>query len=224
VTYQLRRSREAFQTRTATDWPLPGPQYRTLYLDAASMSLLPGPPAREACTGYASGGRRRSTDRACFAHTFAADTEIVGSMALSVWISTDDADDADLFVVIRKRDAAGNTVGFFGYNGYRGDAAAKGWLRASHRELDAVRSLPNRPFQRHARAVPVSRGVSTRLDIEIWPSATLFEAGSELIVEILGHDANRYPAMRHRDTVNSGTHTVHTGPATPSALVFNALR
>ena len=62
-----------------------------------------------------------------------------------------------------------------------------------------------------------------RLDIEIWPSATLFEAGSELIVEILGHDADRYPALRHDDTVNAGAHSIHTGPLTPSALVFNAL-
>jgi uncharacterized protein len=101
-----------------------------------------------------------------------------------------------------------------------GDFAGR---RASHRELDPVRSRPDRPFQAHARAIPVQRGVSARLDIEIWPSATLFEAGSELIVEILGHDADRYPALRHSDTVNSGAHTIHTGPLTPSALVFNAL-
>jgi hypothetical protein len=152
----------------------------------------------------------------------AADTEIVGSMSLSVWMSTEGAD-ADVFVVIRKRDAAGSLVGFYGYNGFRHDAAAKGWLRASHRELDPVRSRPNRPFQAHARTIPVRRGVSTRLDIEIWPSATVFEAGSQLIVEILGHDADRYPALRHGDTVNSGAHTIHTGRLTPSALVFNAL-
>ena len=223
VTYQVRRSREAYQTRTATDWPPPSRQHRTLYLDAASMSLIAHSPTHQSSTTYASSRRRRRTDRARFAHTFAADTEIVGSMSLSVWMSTDGADDADVFVVIRKRDAAGALVGFYGYNGYRHDAAAKGWLRASHRELDPVRSRPNRPFQAHARTIPVQRGVSTRLDIEIWPSATLFEAGSELIVEILGHDADRYPALRHGDTVNSGAHTIHTGPLTPSALVFNAL-
>lgn len=44
-----------------------------------------------------------------------------------------------------------------------------------------------------------------------------------LIVEILGHDADRYPALRHGDTVNSGANTIHTGRLTPSALVFNAL-
>ena len=219
----MRRSREAYQTRTATDWPLPNPKHRTLHLDAASMSLIAHSPTHESSTTYASSSRRRRTDRARFAHTFAADTEIVGSMSLSVWMSTDDAEDADVFVAIRKRDAAGSLVGFYGYNGFRHDAAAKGWLRASHRELDSVRSRPDRPFQAHVRTIPVQRGVSTRLDIEIWPSATLFEAGSALIVEILGHDANRYPALRHGDTVNSGTHTIHTGPLTPSALVFNAL-
>jgi predicted acyl esterase len=185
--------------------------------------LIANSPAHESSTTYASSRRRRRTDCVRFAHTFAADTEIVGSMSLTLWISTDRADDADVFVVIRKRDAAGALVGFYGYNGYRRDAAAKGWLRASHRELDPVRSRPSRPFHAHARAIPVQRGVSTRLDIEIWPSATLFEAASELIVEILGHDADRYPALRHGNTVNFGAHTIHTGPLTPSALVFTTL-
>ena len=130
------------------------------------MSLTAHSPTLQSSTTYASSHRRRRTDRARFAHTFAADTEVVGSMSLTVWMSTDDVD-ADVFVVIRKRDATGASVGFYGYNGYRRDAAAKGWLRASHRELDPVRGRPNRPLLAHARAIPVQRGVSTRLDIEI---------------------------------------------------------
>ena len=111
VTYQVRRSREAYQTRTATGWPPTSQQHRTLYLDAASMTLIAHSPTYRSSTTYASSRRWRRTDRARFAHTFAADTEIVGSMSLSVWISTDGPDDADVFVVIRKRDAAGAPVG-----------------------------------------------------------------------------------------------------------------
>jgi uncharacterized protein len=222
VTYRVRRSRTAHQTRTATDWPPPHPQHRTLYLNSDSMTAGPQPSELQSTTSYSSTRRRLRTDRARFVHTFSSDTAIVGSMALTVWLSTDNTDDADVFVVIRKCDPAGKLVGFYGYNGYRRDAAAKGWLRASHRELDPARSRPDRPFQAHTRTTPLPPGVGTRLDVEIWPSATLFEAGSSLVIEILGHDADRYPALRHRNTVNSGVHTIHTGPRTPSALVFSA--
>jgi len=64
VTYQVRRSREAYQTRTATDWPPPSQQHRTLYLDAASMSLIAHSPTHPSSTTYASSRRRRRTDRA----------------------------------------------------------------------------------------------------------------------------------------------------------------
>src|ERR1700727_1007366 len=42
-------------------------------------------------------------------------------------------------------------VFFSGYNGYKRDAVAKGWLRASQRELDQSRSTPLRPYLSHAR-------------------------------------------------------------------------
>ena len=52
--------------------------------------------------------------------------------------------------------------------------------------------------------------VAAELIVEIWPSGTCFEAGSELILEIAGHDADRYPAPSHKATVNRGTHIIHT--------------
>jgi hypothetical protein len=41
-------------------------------------------------------------------------------------------------------------------------------------------------------------------------------------LEIGGQDADRYPALRHRDTANRGSHTVHTGFPTASTLIFAA--
>ena len=55
--------------------------------------------------------------------------------------------------------------------------------------------------------------------VEIWPSSAQFEAGSEPVVEIVGHDADRHPVLRHKAGINRGTHTIHSGVATPSALV-----
>ena len=48
-------------------------------------------------------------------------------------------------------DAAGKDVVFSGYNGYEHDSLAKGWLRASHRELDPERSTPLRTEDRSRR-------------------------------------------------------------------------
>jgi len=56
------------------------------------------------------------------------------------------------------------------------------------------------------------------VEIEIWPSATLFEAGSTLQLTIQGHDAARYPAFRHRKLVNRGWHTIFTGGPYDSCL------
>lgn len=47
----------------------------------------------------------------------------------------------------------------------------------------------------------------------------LLMAGSSLQLDVLGHDAARYPGFRHERTVNRGRHSVHTGGRYPSALI-----
>src|SRR5262249_16299825 len=215
----LRDTRTRYTVRTASRWPLPHATLQTLYLDAASMTLTPQPNTLAHTASYSAVPRRRHPDRVRFTHRFAEDPEITGGMALTVWISTDEGTDLDVFVVVRKRDPAGAVVPFFGYNGYVNDGVAKGWLRGSHRELDETRSRPERPFHPHGTIKPVEPGEPTQMTVEIWPSSTYFEAGSELVVEIVGHDADRYTVLRHKAAMNRGTHTIHTGGATPSALV-----
>lgn len=218
VRYELRHTRTRYTVGTATQWPLPHATPQTLYLDAASMALAPQPSPLARTASYSAVARRHS-DRVIFAHRFAEDTEITGSMALTVWISTDAGTDLDVFVAVRKRDPTGAAVPFYGFNGYTNDGVARGWLRGSHRELDVTHSRPERPFHAHRTVEPINPGEPTRLTVEIWPSSTHFEAESGLVVEIVGHDADRYPVLRHKATANRGTHTVHTGVATPSALV-----
>ena len=57
------------------------------------------------------------------------------------------------------------------------------------------------------------------VQIEILASSTLFEAGSQLQLDVLGHDAARYPAIRHARLANEGTHTIHTGGVNDSQLL-----
>jgi predicted acyl esterase len=141
-------------------------------------------------------------------------------MTLKVWVSTTDGDDLDLFVVVRKFDTDGREVCFPGYNGFARDAVAKGWLRASHRALDLSLSRPGRPWHTHRAAEPVSAGEIVPVEIEILASSTLFESGSRLQLDLLGTDAARYPAFRHKQSVNRGDHFIHTGGAHDSYLLI----
>ena len=58
----------------------------------------------------------------------------------------------------------------------------------------------------HRRALPLVPGEPARLDIEVLPSGTRFEAGEQLLLVVQGSDVMRYPEpptyARHADTVN----------------------
>jgi len=205
------------EVRNEESWPLLSVQPVLLYLCANTNRLLREPVVSEGGVSYRPVSRN---GRATFTHRFESGAELIGSMRLKVWVSTSEGDDLDLFVVLRKFDLNGNEVFFSGYNGFPRDGVAKGWLRASHRELDASRTTALRPWHSHTRIQKVRPGEIVPLEIEIWPSATLFEAGSVLQLTIQGHDAARYPAFRHGQLVNHGWHTIFTGGPYDSCLAI----
>jgi hypothetical protein len=93
---------------------------------------------------------------------------------------------------------------------------ALGWLRASHRALDDKRSSRAQPFHPHDREEPLPSGEAVPLEIELWPSSTLFRAGETLRIVIQGSDiyaeaAPNLPFARHERLRNAGTHILRTG-------------
>jgi len=219
VRLEVRRSLNQWTVREESGWPLENVTFAPLYLDSASGTLETQPPVKEHHARYAT-SPRGSPDRASFTYRFSAETELTGTMALKLWVSTSEGTDLDLFVKLRKLDAAGQEVFFYGYNGFEKDGVAKGWLRASHRALDLLRSRPGMPVHTHLVAEPVARDEIVPVEIEILASSTLFEAGASLGVDVLGHDADRYPAFSHRPTVNHGWHTIYTGGIHDSHLLI----
>lgn len=210
VRLEVRQSLNESLVRWENEWPLHSLTYRLLYLDARTGRLEMELPMAVSTLSYRA-MRARTGDRAAFTYRFHAATELTGTMTLKLWVSTSEGDDIDLFVVLRKFDSVGNEVCFYGYNGFANDGVAKGWLRASHREIDPLRSRPGRPWHTHRSVQRLTAGEIVPVEIEVLASSTLFEAESSLAVEILGHDAASYPAFRHRRTVNRGFHTIHTG-------------
>jgi predicted acyl esterase len=63
-----------------------------------------------------------------------------------------------------------------------------GWLRASHRKLDAKRSLPYRPFHTHDEDQPLTPGQPVELDVEIWPTCIVIPKGYRLALTLRGRD------------------------------------
>ena len=217
VRLAVRRSRSVSDECFASAWPLPDVKYVPLYLYATAGRLSDALPENPGMIQYDPHGGPR--DRASFVYRFEQETELTGSMTLSLWVSTSEGDDMDLFVLLRKFDATGKEIFFYGYNGFPHDGVAKGWLRVSHREIDPERSRPGRPWHTHRQRQPVQPNEVVPVEIEVLASSTHFEVGTQLRVEVLGHDAARYPAFAHGRSVNRGTHAIHTGGRYPSVLL-----
>jgi predicted acyl esterase len=101
---------------------------------------------------------------------------------------------------------------------------ALGWLRASHRELDPLRSRPEQPFHPHTREQRLKPGERVPVDIEIWPSSTRFKAGECLRVVVQGKDIEQNglpnsPFAGHDETRNQGAHIIHAGGEFDSYLL-----
>jgi predicted acyl esterase len=219
VRLEVRKAYYRQAVRHEDHWPVTSVQPVHLYFCARTSGLQPEPVESESRLQYRSTGKKEN-DTASFSFRFEQTTELTGSMRLKLWVSTSAGDDLDLFVVIRKFDSDKGELFFSGYCGYERDAAAKGWLRASHREVDQSRSTPLRPWLSHTRIQKLRPNEIVALEIEIWPSSTLFEAGSTLQVGVGGHVAAKYPAFGHRKLVNRGLHTIFTGGRYDSHLVI----
>ena len=219
VRLEVRRSRTESTVRGERAWPLAHVTYTPFYLNAATATLDAEAAVDECRARYAVGPRARP-DRASFRYRFAAETELTGSMTLKLWVSTSAGADLDLFAKLRKFETTGRERFFYGFNGFDRDGVSKGWLRVSHRAIDAQRSRPGMPWHSHLRAEPVRPDEIVAVEVEILASSTLFEAGSILQLDVLGHDADPYPAFRHRPTVNEGWHTIHTGARYDSHLLM----
>jgi predicted acyl esterase len=203
------------EVRLAESWP-PAPVGAARFFLCANTGTLQREPVTS--KGKMSYRTKSHNEMASFSCRFEHVVELVGSMRLKLWVSTSESDDLDLFVVLHKLDSAGREVFFSGYNGYQHDGFAKGWLRASHREVDEGRSTPLRPWHRHTHLQKLRAREIVAVEIEIWPSATLFEAGTSLQLTIQGHDAAKCPAFRHGRLVNRGLHTIFTGGPYESCL------
>jgi len=114
------------------------------------------------------------------------EAEITGPLAAHLTVSSTTTD-ADLFLVFRVFTPDLREVTFMGAIDPH-TPIAQGWLRASHRKLDAKLTLPYRPYHTHDEKQPLSPGKLYELDIEIWPTSIVIPAGYRIGLTVRGRD------------------------------------
>ena len=235
VQLNIRHPGEKFEWRGENEWPLARTIWTTLHLNG-DQALSTEPAATATLWQYDPMGEGLHFAMA----PFTEETEITGPLAAKLFISST-TKDADLFLILQLFDPGGNEVTFEGSTDPN-TPIANGWLRASHRALDPMRSKPWQPFHLHDRIDPLQPGVVYELDIEIVPTCIVVPTGYWLELWVRGRDYEyRGPldeygqafyyatrgtgGMTHADPDDrpeelfGGQVTLHAGPHHPSHLL-----
>jgi len=228
VRLEVRETRDEYSVRSENEFPLARTQYKKLYLNARDGSLSSQSPKKGKVLYHATQGGDAS-----FGFTFDEDTELTGYMKVKLWVSAEDADDMDLFVMVKKfagpcdvdsptcrsleevvgkgRVAKGNEVQFRGMNGYGGDMAARGQMRVSQRQMDEKLSTPWQPVQKFEGEQRLKPGEIVPVEIALLPSSTLFRRGESLRLYVQGHCPVDQPLLFYDWVINKGRHAIYTG-------------
>ncbi len=182
VLLNIRHPGERFEARPENEWPLARTQWTRYYLDLEEKTLSTSAPSAGSTIEYDATGDGITFRMA----PLKAPLEITGPSALKLFLSSSTTD-ADVFAVLRVFAADGKEVVFQGALDPH-TPVAQGWLRASHRKLDAALSLPHRPYHTHDEEQPLKPGEQVELDIEIWPTCIVVPAGYTIALTIRGKD------------------------------------
>ena len=182
VMLNIRRPGEQFELRSEHEWPLARTQWTPYYLGLDGATLQTSAPTTSTSVPYESMGDGLTFELAAGSE----ELEITGPLVAKLFVSSQTTD-VDLFLVVRLFDSDGAEVTFEGSTDPN-TPIAMGWLRASHRELDADRSTPYRPHHTHRRRQPLEPGVVYELDIEIWPTCIVVPPGYRLALTVRGKD------------------------------------
>jgi predicted acyl esterase len=151
------------------------------------------------------------------------DLEIAGPLKLVLFVSST-REDTDIFVKLEEQMPQMPTERAEGINP-RSVNVTRGWLKASHRALDAMLSTPTEPVHTHDKAEMMEPGKVYRMEISLEPTAWLFKAGNRIRLEISNGDSAASEALwthlYRPDKV--GTDTFHFGPKTDAELLLPVL-
>lgn len=236
VQRQRRWPGERFEVTMSNAWPHPETRWTELYLDGSELTLSAQAPAAAASAPYVAAGDGLEF----WTPPFERETEWAGPFAATLFVSSETVD-ADLFLIVRMFDPDGEEIVFKGTVDPH-TPISQGWLRASHRKLDAERSESWRPYHPHDEVEPLTPGQVYELEIELWPTGIVIPKGYRMQLQVRGRDYEYPPALSDQPSIGwfpltgcgpflhtderdrppevfARDVTIHTGPEHPSHLL-----
>ena len=212
VSLKLMDTMDDYIARYEDDYPLKSIVPVKCYLDVSENNLKSGLPDKETSATYDS-----ENGHVAFDYVFDGYTELIGPSALKLWVSTDEADDMDLFITLRKFGVDGKEVLYDSCYTPRNWMVGAGWMRLSHRELNPEISTPLEPYQKHVvgEGDKIKPGEIVSCEIPILAIGHIFNKGEKLRIEVSGKFRSGETLVRNDrawdDLVNKGKHTIYTG-------------
>jgi uncharacterized protein len=171
--------------RSENEWPLARTQWRELFLggpsglDKGQLSATPGPDSERSyeydpATPESRFGRPQLIYRT---EPLSSDLEVTGPPVLKL-VAQSTATNTDWLLKFLDEGPDGKSL-----------LLTRGWLRASHREVDPARSKKWRPWHPHDREVPLKPGQPEEFEIGLVPTCNLFRKGHRIRVEIASCDS-----------------------------------
>ena len=246
VKLAIRKGKDEIEWRDEHEWPLKRTQWTKFYFDISEAAdgkeprvgaLVREKPAKASSCTYPAfnlgtmgstsaassqvmgGGIKPGMGIALSTPPMTEDTEITGPLAATFHVSSE-SEDMDLFLTLRHFDADGNEIMETGQQGTP-VPVAKGWLRASHRELDPELSLPYRPYHKHTRRLFLKPGEIVKVDVEIWPTSMTFKKGHRIQLDVQPRDGvGSQSYLHYHADYNTGTNTIYAGGEYESYLLL----
>jgi predicted acyl esterase len=227
----MRTGDGGFEWRNATTWPVPGTEYRELFLGApgaSSPGRITSAPAPRTGYGEYSADVHNSAPELPMAVFESApldeDIELAGHFRATLWVASTSSD-ADLFVALRVMDGD-REVPYQTRDPEPGAPLTWGCLKVSHRALDPVRTTTERPWHTHRRAdaEALLPGEVVKAEVEMMPATGRIPAGRRLRIEISPAEGRGavpgferdYDESYHRGAVNR----IATGGPYPSSITI----
>ncbi|TVY51674.1 Cocaine esterase [Lachnellula cervina] len=220
VEYDVRRTAGENARRQVLNFP-PASNITTFSIsDKTTLSTEPKKSTSEAA--YVSYKAHKSDSHVLFDYKFASGAEITGYAAAELYIQAINYPDADLYVALQKIGTDGKEIKFYHSTQQVEASASFGWLRASHRELDSTKSVPERPVHLHERRQWIRPQDIVKVQVELWPSSTVWEAGETLRLVVKGSPFTNqeHPTQTKGPNHGFGEVRVWYGGQYPSALLL----
>jgi predicted acyl esterase len=206
----------ADEWKTGNDWPFPETRWIPFNLHHNNHMLCEIEPWPDAPSySYTDSPEERGFLKYSTA-PLVENTEVVGPLALHLYASCRGTD-INFFVSVYDADSEGKET-----------AITRGYLKASHRELDEQQSMPWHPVHTHSNPQSLVPGLVYKFEINLIPMANLFKAGHRIVLKISSADDPptllSEVRMNHLVSQTPNTVTIYHDAQYPSYLLLPITR